>query len=158
MATRGPERRRVIFRAAGFAFATFIGFVIFEGIVILGVYGLYHSIQVPDILGSSLNVLGLDAIGLVVGNTFAFLLNERVTVRRLGHSVGKGWHDGSVRWGKYQLTSLLGSVVIVAVQLALLAAVSLSPILGSVVGGIVAFPVSYVVSMHVVWGIRPFDG
>jgi putative flippase GtrA len=158
MASRGPDRRRAVLRAAGFAMATFTGFLVFEGIVILGVSVLYHSTQVPGIVSSSLKVLELDAGGLVVGNTVAFLLNERVTVRRLGHRVGSGWRQGSTRWGKYQLTSLLGSVLIVVVQLALLGAFSLTPILGSLVGGVVAFPVSYLVSMHFVWGIRPFDG
>lgn len=156
MTQGAPERRRAVLRVAGFALSTGAGFLVYEAFVILGVYGLYHSTQVPDVLGASLNVLGLDVLGLVVGNTVAFLMNERVTIRRLGHKVGGGWRDGSVRWGKYQLASLLGSVVIVVVQLALLAAVSLSPILGSVVGAIVAFPVAYVVSMHAVWGVHPF--
>lgn len=150
------ERRRPVFRVAGFAIASGVGFLVFEAIVTLGVAVLYHSTQVPNLLSASLTVLGLDVLGLVAGNTVAFLINERVTVRGLGHRLGGGVVERAVRWGKYQLTSLLGSTVIVVVQLALLAAVSLSPILGSIAGAIVAFPVAYVASMHVVWGIHPF--
>ena len=86
-----------------------------------------------------------------VGVTAAFVINERVTVRARGDGRA-GW---LARWGKYQLASLLGNVLIVAVQLALLAAVSLSPVFGSIVGAVVSYPVTYAVSMHFVWGIHP---
>ncbi|MDA4115619.1 MAG: hypothetical protein OK442_03570 [Thaumarchaeota archaeon] len=49
----------------------------------------------------------------------------------------------------------MGNVLIVAVQLTLLATISLSPVFGSVVGAVVSYPVTYAVSMHFVWGIHP---
>lgn len=54
-----------------------------------------------------------------------------------------------------ELASLLGNVLIVEVQLALLAAVSRSPVFGSIVEAVVSYPVTYAVSMHFVWGTPP---
>lgn len=134
-----------------FALASGIGFLIAEAILILGVLALYHTTKVPGITSSSLSILGLDALAFGVGVTAAFVINERVTVR----GQGRGRADWLVRWGKYQLASLLGNVLIVVVQLALLATVSLSPVFGSVVGAVVSYPVTYAVSMYFVWRVHP---
>jgi hypothetical protein len=60
-----------------------------------------------------------------------------------------------VRLCRYQLASLLGNVLIVGVQFALLATISLSPVFGSVVGAIVSYPLTYAVSMRFVWRVHP---
>ncbi len=150
--------RRGVFRAAKFALASGIGFVIAEAILVFGVVTFYHTTKVPSFSDSSPAILGLDALGLVVGVTAAFIVNESVTVgwRRLSKD-REGWADWFGRLCKYQLASLLGNVIVVGVQLALLATVSLSPVFGSIVGAVVSFPITYVVSMHFVWRL-PFRG
>ena len=147
-----------LFRIAKFALASGIGFVIAEAILIVGVIVLYHATKVQGI-SSSPTILGLDALALGIGVTAAFIINERVTVRGQGEVRRRGRANWLVRWGKYQLASLLGNVLIVGVQLALLATVSLSPVYGSIVGAVVSYPVTYVVSMYFVWRVHPLrDG
>ncbi len=152
----GLERRYGVFRVVRFAVASGTGFLVNEAVVVLGVLVLYHSIRVPSFGSSSLSILELDAIALGIGDTVAFLINERVTVRGQGEERRKGRLHWSVRWGEYQLTSLLGNVMIVGVQLAFLATLSLSPVFGNVIGAVVSYPVTYVVSMRYVWRVRPF--
>ncbi len=150
-AADGRGRRRGVLRIVKFALASSIGFLIAEAILVLGVLALYHTTKVPGITSSSLAILGLDALAFGVGVTAAFVINERVTVRG-HHRGGASW---LVRWGKYQLAALLGNVLIVVVQLALLATISLSPVFGSVVGAVVSYPVTYAVSMYFVWRVHP---
>ena len=148
---RKPRGGFAFLRAVKFAIATGLGFLIAEGILVLGVFALYRAIEVPG-LSSSPTILGLDALSLGVGSTAAFLINERVTVTKYDSRTTSSW---LVRWGKYQLAKLLGNILIVVIQLALLAAVSLSPIYGSIVGAILSYPVTYVVSMTFVWRLHP---
>lgn len=144
-----------VFRIAKFALASGIGFLIAEAIVILGVVAFYHSTQVPSLAYSSPALLGLDALAFGAGATAAFIINERVTVRGQGEGARRGVASWIVRLCKYQLASLLGNVLIVGVQLALLATISLSPVFGSVVGAVVTYPVTYAVSMRFVWKVSP---
>jgi putative flippase GtrA len=148
---RGPITRFVLARIVKFAIATGLGFLFAEGILVLGVFLLYHTIEVPG-LSSSPTILGLDALALGAGSTFAFLVNERVTVTKRDSRTSASW---PVRWVKYQFAKLLGNIIIVVVQLALLAAVSLSPVFGSIVGAVVSYPVTYAVSMRLVWRLHP---
>ena len=139
-------------RVVRFGFASGVGFLVTEAILLLGVAVSYHSIQVPHFDYSSPGFLGLDALAFGCGVTVAFMINERVTVERKNQSEPVERTRWLVRWGKYQLASLLGSVVIVAVQLVLLAMVSLSPVFGNVVGAIVSYPLTFLISMRFVWG------
>ena len=146
------------FRIAKFAVASGVGFLIAEAILVAGVIEFYHTTKVPGI-SSSPTILGLDALAFGIGVTAAFIINERVTVRGQGEERKGGRGTWLVRWGKYQLASLLGNVLIVAVQLALLATVLLSPVYGSIVGAVVSYPVTYAVSMRFVWRLHPLrDG
>ena len=65
----------------------------------------------------------------------------------LSYGIGQEWSD----------TSLSGNVMIVAVQLALLAAFSVSPVFGSIVGAVISYPITFVIAMRVVWRVRPFS-
>lgn len=156
--SRGDRGRlgggRGILRIAKFAVASGLGFLVAEAILAAGVVAFYHSSKVPS-LDFSPSLLGLDALAFGVGATAAFVVNERVTVRDQGEQQGKGRASWLVRLCKYQLSSLLGNIVVVGVQLALLAATSLSPVFGSVVGAIVSYPVTYLVSMRFVWRVNP---
>jgi len=150
----GLWRKHEVFRVAKFAVASGVGFLISEGILVLGVIFFYHSTNVPSLAYSSPAILGLDAVAFVIGVTAAFVLNERVTVRGQGEESRKGRANWLRRLCRYQLSSLLGNVLIVGVQLALLATTSLSPVFGSIVGAIVSYPVTYAVSMHFVWRLH----
>jgi putative flippase GtrA len=138
-----------------FAVASGAGFLIAEAILVFGVSALYHTTKVPGLATSSPDILGLDAIALGIGVTAAFVINERVTVRGQGEERKRGRKNWLVRLGRYQLAALLGNVLIVIVQIALLATVSLSPVFGSVVGAVVSYPVTYAVSMYFVWRVHP---
>jgi len=149
-------RKYGVSRVAKFALASGIGFLIAEVILILGVLVFYHTTNVPSIAYSSPIILGLNALAFGIGVTVAFVINENVTVRgqvEEGRS-NQGRANWFKRWGKYQLASLLGNIVIVGVQLALLAIISLSLVFGNIVGAIVAYPVTYFVSMRFVWGLH----
>jgi putative flippase GtrA len=78
-----------------------------------------------------------------------FFVNEQTTVRKVNRA--KGWKDTLARLAKFEGVYALGSAITIAVQLALLAWLALSPALGNIVGAIVAYPVSYAVSMRFVW-------
>ena len=149
-------RRYGGFRIAKFAVASGIGFLIAEVILVLGVIFFYHTTQIPSVAFSSPTVLGLNALAFGTGVNAAFMINECVTVKGLGNERKKGRVNWFVRWYKYQLAALLGNVVIVLVQLALLATISLSPVIGNILGAVVSYPVTYFVSMRFVWGVRPF--
>jgi putative flippase GtrA len=148
---KGPEKQEAV-RVVEFALASGIGFLVAEAVLYLGVVAFYHTTKVPG-LDFSPSLIALDALSLGVGVTVAFLINEGVTVRGEGELQRGGRLGWVARWAKYQLSSLLGNVVIVVVQLVLLATVSLSPVYGSVVGAIVSYPVAYVVSMRLVWKV-----
>ena len=155
-ASSGKGRKFGVLRIAKFAVASGIGFLVAEVILVLGVIVFYRTIDVPSAAYSSPTILGLNALAFGTGVTVAFVINEGVTVRGQSEKRRRGWASWLVRWCKYQLASLLGNVVIVGVQLALLATVSLSPVFGNVAGAIVSYPVTYLVSMHFVWGLHPF--
>ena len=143
--------RRAFLRVVKFAIATGFGFLVAEGVLVLGVFALYHNVGVPG-LSDSPTILGLDALSLGIGSTAAFIVNERATVTKLESRTNASW---PVRWAKYQLAKLLGNILIVVIQLVLLAAVSLSPVYGSIVGAILSYPVTYAISMVFVWKINP---
>ena len=154
-ALEGIKRRFGIFRIARFAVASGTGFLIAEIILFLGVLLFYHTTKVPSVAYSSLTILGLNALAFGIGVTVAFTINERVTVK--GRERRKKPANWLVRWGKYQLASLLGNVIIVIIQLTLLATISLSPVAGNIIGAIASYPVTYAVSMRFVWGVQ-LDG
>jgi len=81
-----------------------------------------------------------------------FFVNERTTVKTVGRRQ-KGSKDTLVRLGKFEGVYALGSAITIAVQLGLLAWMSLSPAVGNIVGAIAAYPVSYLISMRFVWKV-----
>jgi putative flippase GtrA len=148
---RKPGGKFAFLRIVDFAIATGLGFLVAELILILGVFTLYGTFEVPG-LSSSPTILGLDALALGIGSTAAFLVNERITVKNHGPET---WIIWLKRWARYQLAKLMGNLLVVAVQIVLLATVSLSPVYGSIVGAILTYPVTYAVSMVFVWRINP---
>ncbi len=143
-----------IFRVARFGIAALVGFLVFEGMVVAGLYALYGRVDVPNGVSSSPALLGLDVLALVVGVSVSFALNERITVRE-ARGEGRGTLLNTLaRLARFQGVSALGNIVVIAVQLLLLATVGLTPAVGNVVGAIAGYPVSYFLSMKVVWKAR----
>lgn len=155
-AVDGKRRKYGILQIAKFGFASGIGFLVAEIILVLGVAASYHTIEVPSLAYSSPVILGLDVLAFGIGVTVAFAINEQVTFNRTNGESEEGRASWFMRWCKYQLSSLLGNVVIVGIQLSLLATISLSPVLGSIVGAMVSYPMTYVISTYFVWGARLF--
>jgi putative flippase GtrA len=138
-----------IFHAAKFGIATAVGFLITEVILTLGVYAAYHTFTVPSIDSFTATLLEINAIAFGVGVTVAFFLNEKVTVSK--SAAHKGVKDTIVALLKYQLVSLAGNLVTIGVQLVLLRTLSVPPTIGNIVGALVSFPLTYFVSMKLVW-------
>jgi putative flippase GtrA len=145
------DKRYGIFRAAKFGVAGAIGFVVAEVIIIIGLYALYGKTNVPSAIYSSHVLLALNIVAFVIGVTVGFFVNERITVRNQGEQKIGGARNVAMRLLKFQGVYAIGNAITIGVQLALLEALSLSPAIGNVIGAIVAFPVSYFVSMRVVW-------
>ncbi len=138
-----------LFHAAKFGIATAIGFLITEVILTLGVYIVYHTFSVPSADSFTPTLLELNAIAFGIGVSVAFFLNEKVTVNK--QAAHKGAKNTIVALLKYQLVSLAGNLLTVGVQLALLRNLSVPPTLGNIVGALVSFPLTYFVSMKLVW-------
>jgi len=144
------DRKYHFFRLAQFGIAGIVGFLVLEAILVVGLYAMYGNTNIPSNLASSPELLSLDIFASVVGVVVGFFVNERTTVRNVGRSQ-KEWKATLVRLGKFEGVYAFGSAITIGVQLALLAWISLSPAIGNIVGAIAAYPVSYFISMRLVW-------
>lgn len=138
-------------RAAEFGAAGAVGFLVAEGVVLLGLYAIYGTTSISGSIYSSPELLALDIFAFVVGVTAGFIVNEKTTVRKVARAEKGGTKAVLSRLGRFQGVYALGNAITIGVQLALLAEFSLSPLLGNVAGAVAAYPVSYIVSMRVVW-------
>ncbi|MGD1055450.1 MAG: GtrA family protein [Nitrososphaerales archaeon] len=141
-----------------FAMVSGIGFLVSEAILTVEVLAFYHATKVPGVASASVTILGMDVVAFGVGVTVAFFLNERFTAAVPDEQRARDGKSVLFRWAKYQLVALLGNAIIIGVQLALLGEFSLSPLAGVIIGAAISFPVSYVVSMRLVWGVNPLRG
>ena len=142
-----------VLRAAMFGVAGIVGFAVAEAIIVMGLLLINGTLEVPGGYSSSPSLLTVDIIAFVVGVTVGFFVNERTTVRD-APSRGGGWSGGTaVRLAKYQGVYVLGNAITIGTQLLLLAAFGLSPAIGVIVGAVVAYPVSYMISMRFVWKV-----
>src|SRR5487761_1654838 len=143
-------------RYSGLFRAGIIGFLVAEAIITFGVLVLYGNANVPGATYSSLTLLELNIIAFAIGVTVGFFVNEHITVRNQREQRSrKGKRSVIGRLLEFQGVYAAGNVITIGVQLALLAAITLSPVLGNIVGAIVAFPLSYFISMRYVWKISP---
>lgn len=145
------DRRYGIFRAAEFGIAGAVGFLVAEAIVVAGLFLIYGGASVPGGVYGSPALLSLDIGAFVTGVTVGFAVNERTTVRKAVRAERGGARAVLVRLAKFQGVYAVGNAMTIGVQLSLLALFALSPALGNVVGAVAAFPVSYLISMRVVW-------
>ena len=150
---RELAERYGVLRIVQFGVAGVVGFVVAEGIIISGLFLSNGELQVPSSLASSPTLLAIDVLAFVVGVTVGFFVNERTTVRREAAQGGRGAGRTLLRLVKFQGVYVLGNAITIGTQLALLAALALSPVLGVMVGAVVAYPVSYMISMRFVWNV-----
>jgi len=148
---RELERKYGVLRFAQFGIAGIVGFLALEAILVAGLYAIYGRADVPSDIASSPTLLSLDIVASVFGVVVGFFVNERTTVRDLQSLGRRGAKKTLVRLAKFEGVYALGSAMTIGVQLALLAGFGVSPAIGNIVGAIAAYPVSYVISMRVVW-------
>ena len=152
-------REKLNFPVVGkFAMVSGIGFLVSEAILTVEILAFYHTTKVPNIALTSVIILGLDVVAFGVGVTVTFFLNEHITAAVPREQRAKDGKSVLFRWAKYQLTALLGNAILVEVQLTLLGEFSVSPLAGTIIGAVISFPVSYIVSMRFVWGVHPLRG
>jgi putative flippase GtrA len=144
------EPRYSVVKSFRFAIAGVIGFCVTEAVLTLGLLFFYGKLSIPHESFTSPALLGLDVLSLVIGVSASFLINERITVQI--SKVAKGEEASRFkRFLKFQAVSGVGNIGIIVVQLVLLAIFELSPLLGTVIGAAVTFPVVYFISIKYVW-------
>jgi len=144
------DERYHVFKLAKFAAASGAGFLLAEGILTLGVLLLFGKLGAPKDAYSSPTFLGIDVAALGLGVALSFFLNERFTVKFQRAKDGSS-SSIPVRLLKFEGVNALGNATIAGVQFALLLALAITPVIGNVVGAIVSYPVTYLISMHFVW-------
>jgi putative flippase GtrA len=147
----GLDKKYHIFKLAKFGIASVTGFLVAELLLTLGVQLLFGKLSPPSDAYSSPPFLALDVGVLAFGVFVAFLINERFTVK-----ARPGGHNGvsssrAARLLKFEGVNAMGNATVLGVQFALFAALSVAPVVGSVAGSIVAYPITYLISMRVVW-------
>lgn len=147
------DRKYAFLRAAAFGFAGVIGFLALEAILVAGLYAIYGRAEVPSNVASSPTLIVLDVLASVVGVVVGFFVNERITFRDLANPERKGARNTLARLAKFEVVYALGSAITIGVQLVLLATFTLSPAIGSMIGAVAAYPVSYFISMRMVWNL-----
>lgn len=146
------EKKYGIFRAIKFGISGIVGFLISEIILALGVVALYQKITVPSGDYASIPLILLNVLAFGTGVSIGFFVNESITVHE--ENKPKGKKNLIIRLLRFQLVNLVGNAITVGVQLALLATLTITPILGNIVGAVIAFPFSYFTSMLFVWKIK----
>jgi putative flippase GtrA len=143
------ETKYPIVRTFRFAIAGALGFGVTEAVLTMGLLLIYGKLTVPHANYSSIELLSLDVLSLVAGVSVSFFINERITVNV--QEVATESRSRLGRFLKFQAVSGVGNTGIVVVQLLLLSALAISPLLGTVVGAVVTYPIVYFISIKYVW-------
>jgi len=144
------EVRYGVVKRLRFAIAGAGGFGVTEVVLTVGLLVFFGQLSIPHASFASPALLELDVLSLVVGVSASFFINERITVHM--QKAKKGGGAGRLkRLVKFQGVSGIGNTGIVLIQLALLATLELSPLLGSVIGAIATYPLVYYISIRYVW-------
>ncbi len=125
----------------------FVAFLFSELVIFLG-----NTLFTTDVLVQT------DIVAAVTSIALGFYLNDLWTTRHDGFHP-KGLVVNVFRLGMYEGIYALGNVIAYSIQLALFYYLSLNPLLGNLVGAVIATPVNYIISMKLVWHIDVFtDG
>ena len=141
-------RNTGLFKIVTFGFSSGIGFLVAEIILTIGVLFIFGSIKVKTAVYASPILLALDIFALSVGVTVSFFINQ--TSFKWAELIDPS-HALFTRLLKFQLVSWGGNALIIVVQLLLLKEFSISPTVGSIIGALVTFPLTYLFSMRYVW-------
>jgi putative flippase GtrA len=144
------EAKYPVLKTFRFAIAGALGFGVTEAVLTIGLLVFYGRLAVPHASFSSVGLLSLDVLSLVVGVSASFIINERITVK-LPKPSASGAESRFERFVKFQAVSGVGNTGIIIVQLVLLTAFDISPLLGTIIGAIVTYPVVYFISISYVW-------
>jgi putative flippase GtrA len=136
-----------------FAIAGMIGFGVTELVLSAGLLIVYGKLVFPHTSFSSIGLLGLDVLALVVGVSASFFINERITVK-VSKDLVSGEGGRIERFLRFQGVSGVGNAGIIVVQLILLTALDISPLLGAIIGAVVTYPIVYFISINYVWKAR----
>jgi putative flippase GtrA len=147
------ETKYGVVKRLRFAIAGGVGFGVTEVALTLGLLIFFGKLSLPHASFASPELLGLDALALVIGVSASFLVNERITVRMPKAAKGEG-ASRFKRFLKFQAVSGIGNIGIVVVQLVLLATLAVSPLLGTIAGALVTYPPVYYISIRYVWQAR----
>jgi glycosyltransferase 2 family protein len=146
------ETRYGIVKTFRFAIAGAAGFGVTEIVLAMGLFVFYGKLSLAHASFASPALLGLDVLSLVIGVSASFFINERITVHML-KSVQR--EDRFRRLLKFQAVSGVGNTGIIVVQLGLLATLEVSPLLGTIIGALVTYPIVYMMSIKYVWESKP---
>ena len=144
------ENRFGVVKTFRFAIAGALGFGVTEVVLTIGLLLFYGKLSLPHASFSSPALLGLDVLSLVIGVSASFLINERITVH-VPKTVKGGEMKRFRRFLKFQGVSGVGNIGIIVVQLLLLATFEIEPLLGTIIGAVVTYPVVYFISIRYVW-------
>jgi putative flippase GtrA len=150
------ETRYGVVKTLRFAIAGAVGFVVTEVALTIGLLVFFGKLSIPHASFASPALLALDVLSLVIGVSASFIVNERITVH-IPKSVKGEEATRFKRFLKFQAVSGIGNIGIVVVQLVFLAAIELSPLLGTIVGAIVTYPPVYYISIKYVWHAHRLD-
>jgi putative flippase GtrA len=147
----GLDEKYHIFKLGKFGIASVAGFLMAELLLTLGVLLLFGKLSPPSDAYSSPTFLALDVAVLAFGVFVAFLINERFTVKVELVRDNEASKSQAARLLKFEGVNAVGNAAVIGVQFALFAALSIAPVIGNVAGSIVAYPITYLISMRVVW-------
>ncbi len=134
--------RKNLFRSIKYSLSGYLGFFVLEAVTFLGLRLLGYS-----------RIVEIDALAFFTGVSLEFIVNEYWTTRHEG--MHQGYALGIIlRLGKFQVLNLLGNVIAISIQLALLHYLGVNPLIGNILGSAIAFPFNYVIQMRTVWGIE----
>jgi len=145
------DKKYGVFKIAKFGIASGTGFLVSEVILTLGDLPLYGTTSIPSVASSSPPFLALEIGALAFGVFIAFIMNERFTFHVRPTPEHGRWNGRAARLLRFEGVNAVGNAVVIVVQFALLAALSLSPLIGNVVGAIVSYPITYLISLRFVW-------
>src|SRR5579872_312524 len=111
------KRFGALFRAAKFGIAGIVGFFVAELILTIGVYELYHNLNVQSSAYASPTLLELNVLAFGIGVTVSFFINEKITVNNEAEQKkSQGAKNTIIRLLKFQLVYLAGNAVTIGVQ------------------------------------------
>ena len=144
------ETRYGVVKTFRFAIAGAVGFGVTEVVLTIGLLFFYGKLSLPHASFASPALLGLDVLSLVIGVSASFFINERITVH-VPKTVKSEEANRFKRFLKFQAVSGVGNTGIIVVQLVLLATLEVSPLLGTIIGAVVTYPIVYFISIKYVW-------